>query len=72
MNNAEYTNFMNAFHRLAFGGEPDSDSPAEISLDNNPLGITDAQKAAFEKELTLMTDLVNQSRISVYMKDLQL
>ena len=67
LNNAEYTNFMNAFYRLAFaagGGGGDSESPDEISLDNNPLGITDAQKAAFEKELPLMTDLVNQSHIS--------
>lgn len=58
---------MNAFYRLAFaagGGGGDSESPDEISLDNNPLGITDAQKAAFEKELPLMTDLVNQSHIS--------
>lgn len=47
LNNAEYTNFMNAFYRLAFaagGGGGDSESPDEISLDNNPLGITDAQK----------------------------
>lgn len=67
LNNAEYTNFMNAFQRLASlpeGGGGDSESPDEISLDNNPLGITDAQKAAFEKELALMTDLVSQSRIS--------
>ena len=67
LNNAEYTNFMNAFYRLAFaagGGGGDSESPDEISLDNNPLGITDAQKTAFEKELPLMTDLVNQSHIS--------
>ena len=67
LNNAEYTNFMNAFYRLAFaagGGGGDSESPDEISLDNNPLGITDAQKAAFEKELPLMPDLVNQSHIS--------
>lgn len=66
LNNAEYTNFMNAFHRLAFAaGGSDSESPDEISLlANAPLGITDAQKAAFEKELALMTDLVNQSRIS--------
>ena len=59
---------MNAFYRLAFaagGGGGDSESPDEISLlANAPLGITDAQKAAFEKELALMTDLVNQSRIS--------
>ena len=67
LNNAEYTNFMNAFYRLAFaagGGGGDSESPDEISLDNNPLGITDAQKAAFEKDQVLMTDLVNQSHIS--------
>ena len=68
LNNAEYTNFMNAFYRLAFaagGGGGDSESPDEISLlANAPLGITDAQKAAFEKELALMTDLGNQSRIS--------
>lgn len=66
LNNAEYTNFMNAFHRLAFAaGGSDSESPDEISLlANAPLGITDAQKAAFEKELALMTDLVNQSRVS--------
>ena len=37
LNNAEYTNFMNAFYRLAFaagGGGGDSESPDEISLDN--------------------------------------
>lgn len=57
LNNAEYTNFMNAFYRLAFaagGGGGDSESPDEISLDNNPLGITDAQKAAFEKDQVLI------------------
>ncbi len=64
LNNAEYTNFMNNVFRLAFGTGGDSESPDEISLDDNPLGITDAQKEAFEKELGLMTDLVNQSRIS--------
>lgn len=63
LNNAEYTNFMNAFHRLAFAAG--AESPDEISLlANAPLGITDAQKAAFEKEQALMTDLVNQSHIS--------
>lgn len=66
LNNAEYTNFMNSFYRLvSTTGGSGSGSPDEISLlTNAPLGITDAQKAAFEKELALMTDLVNQSRIS--------
>ncbi|MDD2951836.1 MAG: DUF6261 family protein [Parabacteroides sp.] len=64
LNNAEYTNFMNAFYRLAFTtGGGGAESPDEISLDH-PLGITDAQKAAFEKEQALITDLVNQSHIS--------
>lgn len=56
LNNAEYTNFMNAFYRLAFaagGGGGDSESPDEISLDNNPLGITDAQKGGLREGSSL-------------------
>ena len=68
LNNAEYTNFMKSFHQLAFaaGGSGDTDNPEEIALlaNDHPLGISDAQKAAFEKDLALMTDLVNQSRVS--------
>ncbi len=67
LNNAEYTNFMNNFHRMAFAsGDSESGGPSEVALldNDNPLGITDAQKTAFERELALMTDLVSQSRIS--------
>lgn len=64
LNNAEYENFMSRFRGLIPPGE--SDKPDEISVlsVNNPLGISDAQLSAFDTDLTLLVDLVNQSRIS--------
>lgn len=64
LNNAEYENFMSRFRGLIPPGE--SERPDEISLlsANNPLGITDAQRSAFDDDLALLVDLVNQSRIS--------
>lgn len=64
LNNAEYENFMSRLRGLF--PPVGLDRPDEISLFSaeNVLGITDAQLSAFDSDLALLVDLVNQSRIS--------
>ena len=77
LDNSEYTRFMQRFHELAFpaqesGEEPDDGgSPGTVSLlqaraaEGNPeLGISAEEQEAFEKDLALMSDLVEISRIA--------
>lgn len=79
LNNAEYATFMQAAYPLFFPAvedeeEPDDGgSPGTVSLvEGNPeLGISQEDKEAFEKELTLMVDLVEYSRISEETKPLK-
>lgn len=67
LNNPEYENFMSRFRGLISdaqgSGSGDDDILRSVPVPN-PLGITDAQLAAFDTDLALLIDLVNQSRIS--------
>lgn len=84
LDNSEYTRFMQRFHELAFpaqesGEEPDDGgSPGTVSLlqtraaEGNPeLGISAEEQEAFEKDLALMSDLVEISRIKKETKELK-
>ena len=64
LNNPEYENFMSRFRGLIPPGESDRPDIISVLSVNNPLGITDAQLSAFDTDLGLLVDLVNQSRIS--------
>lgn len=69
MNNAEYVNFMQRTRALidaqAEGEDPDENPDILIINDApNALGITQQQLTAFDADLALMKDLVNQSHIS--------
>lgn len=66
-NNAEYENFMRRFRGLipeAGSGDEGGENVQSQAAGSNPLGITDAQLAAFDTDHALLVDLVNQSRIS--------
>ena len=63
-NNPEYENFMSRFRGHIPSGETDKPDSISLLSVNNPLGITDAQLSAFDTDLALLVDLVNQSRIS--------
>jgi len=65
LNNAEYRTFMARFQSLMLGGGGDSESPDEISFDeNDPLGIPAELRTAFDADFALLTDAVNQSTAS--------
>lgn len=64
LNNPEYENFMSRFRGLIPPGESDRPDSISVLSVNNPLGITDTQLSAFDTDLALLVDLVNQSRIS--------
>lgn len=65
LNNAEYENLMSRFRTLIPTTE-ENDRPDILSVLSvtTPLGITGAQLSAFDADLTLLVDIVNQSRIS--------
>ena len=71
LNNAEYKNFMERFFKLiplkAVSGE--GDRPSELRLlgeeenmTSDFVGISDEDKATFNADMLLLTDVVNQSR----------
>ena len=71
LNNAEYKNFMESFFKLiplkAVSGE--GDRPSELRLlgeeenmTSDFVGISDEDKATFNADMLLLTDVVNQSR----------
>ena len=65
LNNAEYRTFMARYGNLLAGGGGDSESPDEISFDqNDPLGIPQELRTAFATDFALLTDAVNQSSAS--------
>lgn len=65
LNNAEYENLMSRFRGLIPTTEED-DGPIIVSVLSitTPLGITEGQLTAFDADLALLVDIVNQSRIS--------
>lgn len=70
LNNAEFKNFMERFFKL-IPNKAGEERPGELSLLNEGenmnsefVGITDADKAAFNADMLLLTDVVNQSRTS--------
>lgn len=71
LNNAEYKNFMERFFKMiplrAASGE--EERPGELSvlsgegnMTSDFVGITDEDKAAFDADMLLLTDVVNRSR----------
>ena len=68
LNNREYTNHMNWFIDFCFPKtqteEPDDGgSPGTVSAGNPELGLTEEDRSAFMKDLELLRDLVDHSRI---------
>ena len=73
LNNAEYKNFMERFIKqipLKEAGSGEEDRPGELSLltdanlTSDFVGITNADKEAFNADMLLLTEVVNQSRTS--------
>lgn len=65
LNNAEFRTFMARYKSLLAGDGGDSESPDEISFDpNDPLGIPQELRTAFDADFLLLTDAVNQSTAS--------
>lgn len=64
LNNPEYENFMSRFRGLIPPGESHKPDIISVLSVDHPLGITNDQLSAFNTDLALLVDLVNQSRIS--------
>lgn len=70
LNNAEILNFFKRFRLLiptgAPGTEEDEDQPEDLDLNeiNTKVGITDSELEAFDTDVKLLEDNVNQSRVS--------
>lgn len=65
LNNAEYRTFMARFLSLIKPGGGEPGSPGEIGFDpDDPLGIPEELRTAFNADFALLTDAVNQSTAS--------
>lgn len=69
LNNAEHKNFMERFFKL-IPSRAKEERPEELSILSKEettsefVGITDEDKAAFNADMLLLTDVVNESRIN--------
>ena len=69
LNNAEHKNFMERFFKL-IPSRAKEERPEELSILSEEettsefVGITDEDKAAFNADMLLLTDVVNESRIN--------
>lgn len=65
LNNAEYRTFMARFQNLIMNEEEEEETPEVVSMDtNDPLGISEELRLAFNEDFNALTDSVNQTTAS--------